>query len=190
MMLHGLGDCTPERNCGCMAKPLDVLRERIARALWESDGQLPEWDAVPPGGQFRRAYYLSQADAVVAALGLVEDAGDVSDGYHTFRELYEYRMLYNAAWLNLSVQHNEFPVVKSWRHSDGELCFGGGWFVVVATLPTGQVSNHYKAEHWDKFLVPEGEPPEYDGHTPAEAADRLRRYVTPWERIEEDGHGA
>ena len=72
MMLHGLGDCTPERNCGCMARPLEVLRKRIARALWESDGQLPEWDAVPPGGQFRRAYYLSQADAVIAALELEE----------------------------------------------------------------------------------------------------------------------
>ena len=158
----------------------DVLRERIARALWDNrypgywrEGAL--WDLA-----------RSDADAVIAALGLEETGGDISDGYHTFGELYEYRMLYNAAWINLSAQHNEFPVVKSWRHSDGELCFGGGWFVVVATLPTGQVSNHYKAEHWDKFLVPEGEPPEYDGHTPAEAADRLRRYVTPWERIEDD----
>ena len=159
---------------------MDVLRERIARALWEH--RYPGVEQAGPLADLA----LTDADAVVAALGLAEDAGDVSDGYHTFRELYEYRMLYNAAWLNLSVQHNEFPVVKSWRHSDGELCFGGGWFVVVATLPTGQVSNHYEAEHWDKFLVPEGGPPEYDGHTPAEAADRLRRYVTPWERIEGD----
>ena len=29
MMLHGLGDCTPELNCGCIGKPQDVLRERI-----------------------------------------------------------------------------------------------------------------------------------------------------------------
>ena len=159
---------------------MDELRKRIARAL---HGNALELD--PENCTFCRES-IAQADAVVAALGLEETGGDISDGYHTFGELYEYRMLYNAAWINLSAQHNEFPVVKSWRHSDGELCFGGGWFVVVATLPTGQVSNHYKAEHWDKFLVPEGEPPEYDGHTPAEAADRLRRYVTPWERIEED----
>jgi hypothetical protein len=97
------------------------------------------------------------------------------DEYHTMAELYEYRMLYNAhaaaGWL--AAGHY---VVKSWRHSDGELCFGGGWFVVVALLPTGQVTNHYEAQHWDLFNVPEPPslPPAYDGHTPAEAADRLR----------------
>lgn len=96
------------------------------------------------------------------------------DGYHTHEELYEYRMLYNAhaarGWLAAGI-----PVVKSWRHSDGELCFGGGWFVVYATLPAGQVSNHYKTEFWDLFDVPEVDlAPEYDDHTPAEAARRLR----------------
>lgn len=103
-----------------------------------------------------------------------EVTGNTSDGYHTFDELYEYRMLYNAhashGWLAAGV-----PVVKSWKHSDGELCFGGGWFIVTATLPAGQVSNHYKAEHWGLFKVPEVElPPAYDGHTPKAAADRLR----------------
>ena len=66
------GDMTETLPVG---EATEVLRKRIARALWESDGQLPEWDAVPPGGQFRRAYYLSQADAVIAALGLTEKPG-------------------------------------------------------------------------------------------------------------------
>ncbi|SBN64438.1 hypothetical protein GA0004736_3398 [Curtobacterium sp. 9128] len=45
----------------------------------------------------------------------------------------------------------------------------------MATLPTGQVSNHYRAEHWDLFAVAAVEtPPEYDGHDPAEAARRMR----------------
>jgi len=101
-------------------------------------------------------------------------ATDTSDGHHTFEELYDYRMLYNAhaaaGWLAAGI-----PVVKSWHHSDGELCFGGGWFIVTATLPTGQVSNHYRSQHWDLFAVPAVDlPPEYDGHTPAEAAERLR----------------
>ena len=36
------------------------------------------------------------------------DMGDVSDGYHTFNELYEYRLLYNAAKLSYVVSslHN------------------------------------------------------------------------------------
>jgi hypothetical protein len=99
--------------------------------------------------------------------------GNASDGYHTHNELYDYRMLYNAHAVHgwLAAGH---PVVKSWKHSDGELCFGGGWFVVAAVLPTGQVTNHYEAKHWGLFNVPEAVPPEYDGHTPADAADRLR----------------
>lgn len=100
--------------------------------------------------------------------------GDTSDGYHTFNELYEYRMLYNAhaahGWLAAGI-----PVVKSWRHSDGQECFGGGWFIVTAQLPTGQVSNHYEAKHWDLFDIPDAaSAPEWDGHTPADAAGRLR----------------
>lgn len=102
------------------------------------------------------------------------DSGQISDGYHTFDELYEYRMLYNShaatGWLAAG-----YPVVKSWRHSDGELCFGGGWFIVTAELPSGQVSNHYAAKHWELFDVPEVDlPPKYDGHTPQDVARRLR----------------
>ncbi|MBB3665956.1 hypothetical protein FB384_004915 [Prauserella sediminis] len=99
---------------------------------------------------------------------------EISDGFHTFGELYEYRMLYHAhavrAWVQLG-----WPVSKSWRHHDGELCFGGGWFIVAAQLPAGQVSNHYPADDWELFDCPEVEvSPLWDGHTPSEAAERLR----------------
>ncbi len=102
------------------------------------------------------------------------------DEYHTMDELYHYRMLYNAMAANwLPAEWTS----KSWRHSDGEPCFGGGWFVVYLLLPTGQVSNHYKAEHWGLFDVAEVAcAPEYDGHTPQVAAERMLAYlqsVTP-----------
>jgi hypothetical protein len=112
---------------------------------------------------------------------------DTSDGYHTFKELYLYRMLYSAAFFNSmktatgspeSGQPYWFDVHKSWRHNDGELCFGGGWFIVMATLPTGQVSNHYESQWWDLFDIPEYPVAnKYDGHTPQEAADRLLKYL-------------
>lgn len=96
------------------------------------------------------------------------------DEHHTLDELYEYRMLYNALVFNEWERHGTYPVVKSMQHSDGEDCFGGGWFVVVAELPTGQISNHYRLEHWDLFQVRSvALPPEYDGHTPADAAKRM-----------------
>jgi hypothetical protein len=101
-------------------------------------------------------------------------AGDASDGHHTHNELYAHRRMLTLhavhAWLAAG-----YPVVKSWKHSDGEPCFGGGWFIIVAILPLKtQVSYHYQAEHWDLFDIPEAQtPPEYDGHTPEEVVSRL-----------------
>lgn len=103
------------------------------------------------------------------------DMGEVSDGYHTFNELYYYRMLYNAAFFNLLPKE---WVHKSKRHHNGEECFGGGWFIVMANLPTGQISNHYELKDWDLFQIPEKEfADEWDGHTPQEAAERLYKYL-------------
>lgn len=105
--------------------------------------------------------------------------GEISDGYHTFNELYRYRMLYNAAFFNALAKEGSIKMCKSRRHSDGEKCFGSDdWFIVMAILPTGQISNHYESEYWDLFNIPESEIAfEYDGHTPNDAADRIERYL-------------
>lgn len=107
--------------------------------------------------------------------------GELSDGYHTFNELYEFRKVYNAVLFNTWNDSGyggtrQYDVHKSWRHHDGELCFGGGWFIVVAMLPTGQISNHYKAEDWDLFKIPEADKAKYpfDGHTPQNVIERLK----------------
>lgn len=104
---------------------------------------------------------------------------DTSDGYHTFKELYEFRMLYNAALFNSWAKDGLFQVHKSWRHNDGELCFGGGWFIVVALLPAGQITNHYQAEHWDLFKIPAKDKAlfEFDGHTSADVRQRLLKLL-------------
>ena len=104
-----------------------------------------------------------------------EDKGQISDGYHTFDELYQYRMIYHA-WAIRAWRTNGWKVVKSHRHSDGELCFGGGWFIVSAMLPTGQVTNHYENKYWRLFDCPIVErAPEWDGHTPDMAAERIEK---------------
>lgn len=110
--------------------------------------------------------------------------GSTSDGYHTFNELYEYRKLYNAALFNEwwalreTLYGFQFNVHKSKRHSDGELCFGGGWFIVQATLPTGQISNHYKLDDWGLFKCEEREQADtYDGHSPSDVAIRLAQFL-------------
>ena len=130
-----------------------------------------------------------EVNLIIKANGV--DTNKISDGYHTFEELYEFRKVYNAALFNEwgkseilhdklyeygKPRHKQHYVHKSWRHHDGELCFGGGWFIVVAKLPTGQISNHYEAKDWSLFNIPEEEKAlfEFDGHTPQDVLARLK----------------
>ena len=109
--------------------------------------------------------------------------GSTSDGYHTFDELYYYRLLYNANLVNLIQYINDnYPgklnidIIKSYKHSDGNLCFNGGWFIVQIFTPYGQITNHYENKYWNLFdckEVPKAY--QWDGHTPKEAAERLRK---------------
>jgi hypothetical protein len=110
---------------------------------------------------------------------------NTSDGYHTFKELYEYRKAYNIALFNEWAANGKCSVHKSWRHNDGELCFGGDWFIVVAVLPQGQISNHYEAKDWDLFQIQETEKAlfEFDGHTGINVIERLKMYTASLQPI-------
>ena len=80
--------------------------------------------------------------------------------------------------LSLMSLLRNIKVCKSHRHYDGEECFGGGWFIVMAELTTGQISYHYKNRHWELFNIPELDTAwEWDGHTPYEADDRIESYL-------------
>lgn len=116
-----------------------------------------------------------QLDALRDALA----RGEASDGHHTHNELYTYRMLYNAL-AALAFKAVGWRTVKSWRHSDGELCFGSpDWFVVHVESPAGQITNHYKRHYWHHFAGIEevGRAPEWDGHSPEVAALRLEASI-------------
>lgn len=91
-----------------------------------------------------------------------QDIGEFSDGFHTFNSLYHQRLILFAALVNT------FPSLawKSRKHSDGEVPFGGGWFIVGVDTPKGQYTYHYEDKDWDLFHCREIETaPEWDGHT-------------------------
>ena len=68
---------------------------------------------------------------------------------------------------------------KSWKHEDGELCFGGGWFVVGIDTPEGTYTYHYKAKDWDRFDCAALEKAKHwDGHTDADV-ERLFSLLQP-----------
>ena len=93
-----------------------------------------------------------------------EDMGEVSDGYHTFNQLYHQRAVLFATIVN----QNKDKSWKSFKHSDGNYCFdsNGEWFIVGIDTPQGNYTYHYAKEYWDMFDCEELEcGKEWDGHT-------------------------
>jgi hypothetical protein len=97
--------------------------------------------------------------------GDIRVPGEISVGYHTFNSLYKQRLFLSAALCNTFKD----LAWKSHLHSDGEACFGGGWFIVGIHTPEGDYTYHYEDEYWDMFKVQElDNAPEWDGHTDAD----------------------
>lgn len=85
----------------------------------------------------------------------------MSDGYHTFADLYEQRLILSAA-----LAKNNPNAWKSKRHEDGSVPFGGGWFIIGFDTDEGCYTYHYELKDWDLFQCKEldkGKP--WDGHT-------------------------
>lgn len=71
-----------------------------------------------------------------------EEMQNMSDGYHTFAELYDHRIMLFLALMRMAADAG-LECGWSRKHDDGELCFGGGWVIGWVTLPNGkQVRYH------------------------------------------------
>ena len=118
-------------------------------------------------------------NATEIAMHKDKTVGSMSDGYHTFDELYDFRKAYNACLFNIWYKQGMYGVHKSKRHSDGEECFGGGWFVVSCNTPYGQITNHYEMKDWDLFKCKTEEKAHpWDGHSAKDALERLLKVAT------------
>lgn len=120
-----------------------------------------------------------QVDAIPAAdVRPVPEGGigEMSDGYHTFNGLYYQRMVLFAA---LVIAHND-KAWKSWKHEDGEPCFGGGWFIVGIDTPQGSYTYHYEDKYWNWFECEElPVAKHWDGHTEEDVTRLLSLDVRP-----------
>lgn len=88
---------------------------------------------------------------------------NISDGYHTFGELYYHRAVLFAVVCSLNINDSW----KSKKHHDNTM-FGDNWFIVGINTPLGQYSYHYEIDkYWSLFNVKELEfAPKWDGHEP------------------------
>lgn len=135
--------------------------------------------AIAPGEpEEERKKHERSAQALCEAIELLKvwkeaetDPGEVSDGYHTFNELYHHRAVLFSVICN---EHPELAWKSKHHHVGGDPMYEG-MFIVGIETPDGQATYHYDlAPYWDMFKVKELEnAPEWDGHTPAQAIERI-----------------
>ena len=126
-------------------------REAAIKAIYDSD---------PNGIRRTFLFNVGQIEEALRAAPAV-DVEKMSDGYHTFEDLYEQRLILSAA-----LAKNNPHAWKSKRHEDGSVPFGGGWFIMGFDTDEGCYTYHYELKDWDLFQCKEldkGKP--WDGHT-------------------------
>lgn len=103
-----------------------------------------------------------------------EDKSQISDGYHTFAELYEHR---HALYITLCRILNSEGLCEVWRsrkHHDGPAF--DGWFILGINYDKGnQITYHIPDHLWSRteFAETLDRPPEWDTHTSQDVIDRL-----------------
>lgn len=119
---------------------------------------------------------------------LISNVDDISDGYHTFEELYDHRsLLFIFLCKTLTeTKWNKYKCVFSMKHNDGTM-YDNMFIINVTELITGlQISYHLE----DKYLyivkrsgIEEVEyAPEFDGHTPDDVLLRLTTFILQKEK--------
>ena len=101
----------------------------------------------------------------------IKNISEISDGYHTFGELYDHRC-------HLFIALMRSNPGLSWRannHANGTMF--SDWFVAGMDLPTGAITYHLPLWMWKMLdgcgMVTVNLAPEWDGHTPADVIRRL-----------------
>ena len=118
----------------------------------------------------------------------IESKVEISDGYHTFDELYDHRItLYIALckklqnWLylpgirNMAKDGYDKKVWRSKTHSDGSKYYG--WFILGINREKGkQISYHVPLKRWKEtdFAQTLDKAPKFDGHTSQDVLNRLK----------------
>ncbi len=115
---------------------------------------------------------------VVKRFELVENGADlISDGYHSFGELYEHRNILYLIFLYYCKAESSWRATK---HHDGT--GHDGWFIAGCYLFDRQISYHLPMNLWDycSFLKTyEMAPVAWDGHTSQDVLQILKDYLPP-----------
>lgn len=109
---------------------------------------------------------LKLISLIISELDNPDKTDDVSDGYHTFDELYYQRMMLTKTVALAAVTNfDKDTVYRSKLHSDGTMY--KDFFIVVFNTPEGNFSYHYHMMYWGvfDFLKERPNAGDFDGHT-------------------------
>ena len=98
---------------------------------------------------------------------------NTSDGYHTFKELYEHRI---TLYIALCKSLKNGNVWRAKLHSDGTSF--EGWFILGIWFEKGkQITYHLPLEKWDEtnFAQTLEKAPDWDGHTSKDVLERIKK---------------
>jgi hypothetical protein len=97
--------------------------------------------------------------------------GEVTDGYHTFNELYEHRIALFIALMKA------LPDLSWYKRTEDK-----DWIILGISLPTGQVTYHVPRKWEDEYLVnihryELNDGPPFDGHTSKDVLERIKNLI-------------
>lgn len=112
----------------------------------------------------------------------IENTNEVSDGYHTFGELYEHRIRLFISLCRILRNDPQYQTGKkaeiwcSVFHSDGSQW--DDWFILGIGKEKGeQITYHIPSRFWNEvceFAQVLEKAPKYDGHTASDVLERLK----------------
>jgi len=98
-----------------------------------------------------------------------QDIGKVTDGCHTFDELYWHRLI----MFSVILKDYKIDSFKSKLHDDGTMF--DDYFICGILTKEGWFTYHYHIDHWDMFDVKIMETaPKWDGHTASDITRLLK----------------
>jgi hypothetical protein len=104
---------------------------------------------------------------------------EISDGYHTFKELYDHRCNLFILSCKLLLKNN--PNAKVWKTlTRHDYLQDVGWFLMgINTEEGNQITYNLKIDYWDlcDFAETIRRAPKWDGHTSNDVINRLNTII-------------
>jgi len=143
---------------------MDKLRELVKRAEGWKPSDLRKYPTATL--ELIDSLRIALEAALRQQTPAVGEPGEISDGYHTFNELYEHR---HALFSVICATFNGW---KSMLHEDGTMF--EGWFIAGVMTPKGMATYHLPMDWWGRFKATiVRRAPKWDGHTAQQVPERI-----------------